>query len=239
MNGCWNPWHGCKKYSEGCLHCYMYRRDESIGKNPAVISKTGDYLLPLKKSRAGEYKIPDGSTVFTCMTSDFFLEEADIWRPDAWRAIKERPNVTFRIITKRIARFEQCLPPDWGSGYENVGIICTVENQKQCDLRLSAFLSAPICWKAIGCEPMLSQIDLEKYLDDSIRLVLCGGESGPEARECRFEWVLNLREQCFRQKIPFYFKQTGANFVKNGKRYHIERRLQGSQARKAGLDLHF
>jgi len=82
----WNPWHGCHKISPGCQNCYVYRRDESIGKDASIVTKTGDFYLPLKKNRQKEYKLqPQNGSVFTCMTSDFFLEEADEWRPECWR----------------------------------------------------------------------------------------------------------------------------------------------------------
>ncbi len=236
MEGCWNPWHGCKKYSEGCKNCYVYRRDESIGKDASVIERNAEFNLPLKKKKDGTYKIPSGETVFTCMTSDFFLEEADIWRDDAWKIIKERSDVFFMIITKRIVRFKDCLPDDWGDGYDNVGIMCTVENQKQCDIRLPIFKEAPVKHKFIGCEPLLTDINMEKYLDSSILQVSCGGESGPDARDCNYDWILNIREQCIRKGVPFHFKQTGANFIKDGKQYKIERKLQGKQAKKANID---
>ena len=45
----WNPWHGCHKISPGCKHCYVYRRDESIGKDASVVAKTGDYDLPRRQ----------------------------------------------------------------------------------------------------------------------------------------------------------------------------------------------
>ena len=77
---------------------------------------------------------------------------------------------------------------------------------------------------------------MEKYIDKSILQVSCGGESGPEARECDYNWVLNIREQCIRKGVPFHFKQTGANFIKDGKHYKIERRLQSKQAKKANID---
>ena len=109
----WNPWHGCHKISAGCANCYVYRRDESIGKDASVIAKTGDYGLPLKKNRQGEYKITaDDGIVFTCMTSDFFLDEADEWRQGCWDIIRVRNDLQFHIITKRIDRFEQCIPSD-------------------------------------------------------------------------------------------------------------------------------
>ena len=74
MNDIWNPWHGCHKISPGCANCYVYRRDESIGKDASVVAKTGDYDLPIKKNRQGQYKLTavDG-VIYTCMTSDFCL----------------------------------------------------------------------------------------------------------------------------------------------------------------------
>lgn len=75
----WNPWHGCIKYSEGCTHCYVFRRDESIGRNAEEVFRTKDFDLPLRKTRTGDYKIPSGTRVYLCMTSDFFLDVADPW----------------------------------------------------------------------------------------------------------------------------------------------------------------
>lgn len=236
MNGCWNPWHGCKKYSEGCKNCYVYRRDEEIGKDASIITKTADFSLPLKKDRNGNYKIKSGETVFTCMTSDFFIEEADGWRDEIWQIIKKRSDVFFMIITKRIVRFKECIPDDWGNGYDNVGIICTVENQKQCDIRLPIFNELPIKHKFIGCEPLLTDIDMKKYLSPEIIQVSCGGESGIGARECNFDWVLHIREQCIENNVKFHFKQTGANFTKDGKNYKIERKYQSIQAKKANIN---
>ena len=137
----WNPWHGCHKISPGCQNCYVYRRDESIGKDASIVTKTGDFYLPLKKNRQKEYKLqPQNGSVFTCMTSDFFLEEADEWRPECWRMIRERSDLRFAIITKRIHRFMECIPDDWGEGYPNVSVYCTVENQQMADYRLPIYL---------------------------------------------------------------------------------------------------
>ena len=63
-----------------------------------------------------------------------------------------------------------------------------------------------------------------------------GGESGPEARVCDYEWVLQLREQCVATDIPFCYHQTGARLMKDGRLYRIPRLWQHIQARKAGLD---
>lgn len=234
----WNPWHGCKKISPGCLNCYVYRRDESIGKDASIVTKTGDYNLPLKRNRQKEYKLQaSGGTVFTCMTSDFFLEEADEWRPECWRMMKARSDLRFAIITKRIHRFMDCIPEDWGDGYPNVTVYCTVENQEMADFRLPIYINLPIKSRHICHEPMLEAINIEPYLaSGKIDYVLCGGESGPKARPCHYEWVLATREQCMKYGVRFHFKQTGAVFVMKGKTYHIERKYQESQAAKAGID---
>ena len=233
----WNPWHGCRKISPGCANCYVYRRDESIGKDAAVIAKTGDYSLPLKKNRQGDYKLSakDG-TVYACMTSDFFLEEADAWRPGCWDMIRERKDLSFHIITKRIDRFEQCAPPDWGEGWENVTIASTCEDQARLDHRLPILLSLPIKHRQVISEPMLEEIHMEQYLATGlIEHVTCGGESGEHARPCKLDWILEVRRACMKFDVPFTFKQTGAVFIKDGKTYHIERKYQMPQAKKSGL----
>lgn len=80
------------------------------------------------KNAKGEYHIKPGKIVATCFATDFFLPEADEWRKEAWAMIKERSDLDFLILTKRIDRFLESLPSDWGDGYDNVNIGCTVEN---------------------------------------------------------------------------------------------------------------
>ena len=86
----WNPWHGCHKKSAGCLNCYMFRRDSLYDKDSNIVSKTKDFDLAIRKNKKGEYKIPSNEVVYTCMTSDFFIPEADLWRDLIWQMIKER-----------------------------------------------------------------------------------------------------------------------------------------------------
>lgn len=231
----WNPWHGCRKYSEGCENCYVYRRDGSVGRDASDITKNSTFSLPLQKGRDGSFKIHDGATVWCCMTSDFFLDYADKWRSGIWDIIRTRNNVRFNIITKRITRFYDCIPDDWGEGWENVSIFCTCENRKRVLERLPFFTSLPIKHKHIVCEPLLERVNLLPYLK-GIETVTAGGESGINARECDFDWMLDLRAQCIEANVTFNFKQTGANFIKNGKRYSVLRRFQHSQARSAGIN---
>ena len=236
MSSIWNPWHGCHKISEGCKNCYVYRQDAKFEKDSSIVTKNSTFDLPIRKKRNGEYKIPSGELVYTCFTSDFFVEEADEWRKKVWSIIKQRNNLKFFIITKRIHRFNVSLPLDWNSGYENVIIACTIENQKQADIRLPIYLDLPIKHKIIVASPLIENIDISKYLNNSIEEVTVGGESGTNARICRFSWVLNIRNQCIDSKIPFQFHQTGALFEKGGKIYKIPRKFQHSQARKANIN---
>ena len=90
--------------------------------------------------------------------------------------------------------------------------------------------------KSILCEPLLGPIELSPWLTQEIEEVSAGGESGPEARVCRYEWVQDLSRQCHRAGVPFHFRQTGALFEKDGRLYRIPRQYQSSQARKAGID---
>lgn len=235
----WNPWHGCHKKSPGCLNCYMFRRDVMFEKDSNIVEKTSTFDLIIKKKKDGSYKIKaEDSVVYICMTSDFFIEEADEWRKEIWKMVKSRPDLNFYIITKRIERFNVSLPEDWNDGYENVTICSTCENQKMADERLSILLSLPIKHREVIHEPMLEKIDIDKYLKSkNIEKVICGGESGSNARPCNYDWILNTREQCLKNNVKFYFKQTGANFIMNGKTYKVERKNQLKQAHKANIDL--
>lgn len=232
----WNPWHGCKKYSEGCQNCYVYRRDDSVGRDASMVAKTSSFDEPVKLNKDKKYKISSGENVYACMTSDFFIDEADNWRDEAWRMIYQRCDVHFNIITKRIARAKECLPENWGSGYENVTIGCTVENQKQADIRLHVFKDFPSKHKFIICEPLLEDIDMSKFLGAWVSYVSVGGESGQNARICNYDWVLSIRKQCADANVSFIFRQTGANFIKDGRLYKIPRYMQQYQAKRANID---
>lgn len=237
----WNPFHGCHKISPGCMHCYVYRRDREFGKDSTIVTKTTNFSLPLQKNRRGEYKLcPEEESVFCCMTSDFFLDDADPWRRDLWAMIRERSDLSFIIITKRIQRFLVELPDDWGTGYPNVTILCTCEDQIRADGRLAYFLQLPVLHKGIICEPLLEQIDLRTALaSGQIESVTCGGESGDDGRLCDYAWVLDLMNQCVAADVPFHFKQTGTNFKRGNRIYRIERKDQMVQAAKAGIDYRY
>jgi len=126
-----------------------------------------------------------------------------------------------------------CLPPDWGAGWDNVTVGVTCETQEIADFRLAVLKKCPIKHKIIIHEPILTHIDISAFLEADIEQVIAGGESGEEARPCHYAWILSLKDQCQKANVDFYFKQTGAIFVKDGKTYRIPRSLQHAQAQKA------
>ncbi len=233
MEVTYNCWHGCHKKSEGCMHCYVYRRDESIGKDANIVYKTASFNMPVRRKRNGEYRYPGGTEFMMCFSSDFFIEEADAWRKDVLCFIKERSDCSFMCITKRPERIKECIP-DLGS-YHNLYIYCTMENQKRFDERCPIYLDLDLQRKGVMIEPMLESIDMSRYID-KIDLVSVGGESGMDARVIDFEWVKDIKAQCKKAHVGFLFHQTGARIIVNDKLYNIPRSLQHSQARKAFKD---
>ena len=96
----WNPWHGCHKLSTGCRHCYVYRGDSKHGKDSSIITKTGQFNLPVRRKKDKTYKIPSGNLVYTCFTSDFLIEEADEWRIEAWKMMRERYDLHRLLLSE-------------------------------------------------------------------------------------------------------------------------------------------
>ena len=232
----WRPWRGCHKYSEGCKYCYIHKGDLKRGIDTNEIIRSDKFYAPIEKKKSGEYKMKSGQLVFLCFSTDFLLEEADVWRAECWNIIKERSDLHFMFLTKRIERFKQCIPEDWYDGYDNVTVGCTVENQDIADYRLSLFSDMPIKHKNIVCQPLLEQIDIEKYLE-GIELVVVGGESDRNARPLNYDWVLELRNQCLRKNTHFDFRQCGTHFIKDKKEYTLATKDLCSQARKAMINL--
>ena len=233
----WNPWHGCHKVSEGCAHCYMYFLDGKRGIDTSRVFRTDNFDLPLQRKRDGSFRIAPGMQLYVGLSTDFFVEEADRWRDEAWDIIRKRPDVVFRLLTKRAYRIRECLPDDWGDGYENVMLQVTTENQVRADERLSILLDIPAKHKGFMAAPFIGEVDAETYLaSGQFEEVLCGGENYDGARPCHYEWVKRLSDQCRKHDVTFDFIETGTVFVKDGKTYHIpEKRQQSVQAFKSGL----
>lgn len=231
----WNPWRGCHKYSEGCRYCYIHKGDARRGVDTNQIIKTKGFDAPIQMKPDGTYRMKRGQLVYLCFSTDFLLEDADMWRGACWEMIHQRTDLHFLFLTKRIQRFLECIPPDWGQGYENVTVGCTVENQTCADARLSLFTQLPIKHKNIICQPLIGPLEISKYLNN-IELVVVGGESDRNARPLDYAWVLSIREQCIQHGIHFEFRQCGTHFIKDKRTYTLQVKDLCSQAKKANIN---
>jgi len=201
----WNPWRGCLKVSPGCKICYMYRDQTRYGKNPAEVVRA----KPTTFNAPQRWKEP--AHVFTCSWSDWFIEEADEYRPEAWEIIKNTPHLIYQILTKRPENIAGRLPADWGAGYPNVWLGVSVESQEYADERIPTLLEQPAALHFLSIEPLLSEVTLnntDEWLN-KVGWVIVGGESGGGYRPMEPAWALSVRDQCGAYGVPFFFKQHG------------------------------
>jgi protein gp37 len=217
-----NFWHGCKKVSQGCKYCYMFRDKVRYGQDGTNVQRSKNETF----FRALKWKEP--RRIFTCSWSDFFIKEADEWRAEAWKVIKDTPQHQWLILTKRPERILQCLPKDWGDkGYENVWLGVSVENQKTADNRILKLFEVPCKIRFLSVEPLLAPINLNPYLaleiDHKIiypiHWVIIGGESGNDTGEfkyrvCKTDWMKDIVKQCSDREIPIFMKQLGTSIAK-------------------------
>jgi protein gp37 len=208
----WNPWQGCPKKSEGCANCYMYARAAHRGLRPSEVARS-------KTTFNAPLKMQGPARVFVCSLSDFWLEEADRWRYEAWAVMRRAPGLTYLILTKWPENMARRLPPDWGvGGWQNVWLGVTVESDRHYD-RLDILAETPAAVRFVSCEPLLTPLDLTPWLGDgTLDWVITGGESPGEDGKCRRAesgWFAEIRDQCLDFDVPFCHKQ-------NGGRRHFE-----------------
>jgi len=201
----WNPVTGCTKVSPGCLNCYaerMTRRLQAMGQpnykhgfNVAVHSRSLQQPLVLKKPQM--IFVNSMSDLFhDKVPSEFILRVFDVMDKAFWH--------TYQILTKRADRLiEMDALIDWpdnvwmGVSVETSDYKNRIELLKRCGAKV----------KFLSCEPLLGS--LGKLDLKGIDWVIAGGESGPGARPVDPEWVEEIRDQCLKAKVPFFFKQWG------------------------------
>lgn len=214
----WNPVTGCSKISPGCANCYAermakrlqamgqpnYRKGFQVTLHPELLEAP----LRWKKSR----------TVFVNSMSDLFHRDVTFpFIAQTFDVMSQALQHRFQILTKRSQRLRQYssrLP--WS---ENIWMGVTVETA-DFTFRIDHLRQTEAAVKFLSLEPLLGPMDDLDF--EGINWVIVGGESGPKARPMREEWVLNIRDQCIENGVPFFFKQWGdVNKKKNG------RKLQG------------
>ncbi len=201
----WNPITGCVKISPGCMHCYaerMAKRLQLMGQpnyaNGFKLALHEHALeLPLK------WKKPQ--TIFVNSMSDLFLKDVPgEFIKRVFDVMGRAPQHTFQVLTKRADRLHALSSElTWRP---NIWMGVTVENSDYTH-RIDHLRQTGAYLKFLSIEPLLGPIP-HLYLD-GIDWVIVGGESGPGARPMRPEWVMDIRNQCKKAGVPFFFKQWG------------------------------
>lgn len=226
-----NPWLGCSKVSPACTHCYAEswaKRSGLVqwGDNPRRKTTNSYWRQPLKWNAQAE-GAPIRPRVFCASLADVFEDRAELldYRAQLFALlIKQTPNLDWLLLTKRPENIKAMLPDDWGTGYQNVWLGTTAENQRYAEERIPELLTVPAKIRFLSLEPLLGPIDLnslsdlehheERYYSAlrnhvSIDWVIVGGESGGGARPMEAQWVRWLRGQCRMAGVKFLFKQWG------------------------------
>lgn len=233
----WSPWIGCQKVGPGCDHCYAEALNKRAGHDnwgpgaPRRRTSVAYWKQPMRWNGQGK------ATVFPSMCDPFDNAVDDGWRADFAQVIRETPNLTWLLLTKRIGNAHAMLSAMFPEGVpENVWIGATVVDQDEAErdviklIALKGMLGISIIFLSI--EPMLGEIDLARLqlasgkmlnaftgieIDDlgecgwgiGVDQVICGGESGGQARPMHPDWPRSLRDQCAFAHVPFLFKQWG------------------------------
>jgi len=210
----WNPVTGCTKVSPGCKHCYaerMAKRLKAMGQpnyvNGFTLTLHEKVLdLPLKWKKPRMIFVNSMSDLFHEEVPEWFIEKAfDVMRRAHWHQ--------FQVLTKRSERLLELSPtiawPDnvWmGVSVECLDYVARIDDLRETGANI----------KFVSFEPLLGPL-VELKLR-GIDWAIVGGESGPKARPMERQWVMDIKAQCQREGVPFFFKQWGGkNKKKSGR----------------------
>ncbi len=237
-NHTFNPWFGCTKVSPACKHCYaetLTKRTGLVVWGPQAerrISSEANWRQPLKWEKDARNN-GGNPRVFCASLADVFEDRPEVkeTRERLWDLIDRTQCLRWLLLTKRPENIAGMLPKYWGDGWANVWLGTTVEDQQRADERIPHLLRTPAAKRFLSVEPMLGPVDVTRIefrkatwydaLRDhdgfgllgaehmAIDWVICGGESGRNARPMHPDWARSLRDQCAAAGVPFFFKQWG------------------------------
>lgn len=201
----WNPLTGCTKISPGCKHCYaerMAKRLKAMGQ-PNYVNGFKLTMHPQALEKPLEWKTPQ--VIFVNSMSDLFHKDVPLeFIQSVFDVMKRAHWHQFQVLTKRSERLLELSPYlEWtdniwmGVSVENVDYTFRIDHLRKTDAKI----------KFLSVEPLLGPIS--KMNLKGINWVIAGGESGPGARPLEREWVVGIRDQCLKAKVPFFFKQWG------------------------------
>jgi protein gp37 len=215
----WNPVRGCTKISPGCKHCYAEVFAERFRGVPGHPYEQGFdlRLVPEKLEEPLKWKAP--RLIFVNSMSDLF----QVGVPDEYIArvaavMHTATWHTFQVLTKRAERMRRLLNTklQFGAHSSHIWWGVSVEDQKYGVPRIEELRNANVAMRFLSVEPLLEDVGLLNL--SGIHWVIVGGESGPGARPMRKEWVLSIKDQCRKARVPFFFKQWGGvRKAKNGR----------------------
>lgn len=206
-----NPWIGCQKVSPGCDNCYAealmdkrYRKVEWGPHGERKRTSEANWKLPLRWAKQANGHRP---RVFCASLADVFDNQAPMkWRADLWSLIQQTPQLDWLLLTKRPENIARMLPYR-GWSPPNVWLGTTAENQEQATKRGRILREIPATVRFFSCEPLLSDIDFEPETLMALDWIICGGESGHEARMMQEWWAEHIRDQSRTAGVHFFMKQ--------------------------------
>jgi protein gp37 len=218
----WNPTTGCTKISAGCKYCYaevMSRRLHAMGIEKY---KDGFELRIHEDALLIPYGWKSPKIVFVNSMSDMFHKDVPLsFIQKVFKTMNENPQHTFQVLTKRadiLLKYHKELT--WT---HNIWMGVSVENEKVMQ-RIDLLRKTDAIVKFLSCEPLIGPIP--KMNLKGIHWVIVGGESGRKPRPMNVDWVLDIQDQCTKNKVAFFFKQWGGTNKKksgrelNGKQYN-------------------
>jgi protein gp37 len=213
-NATWNPVTGCNKVSPGCKHCYaeiMARRLKAMGmaayKDGFKLTLQPDKLdAPLGWSKP--------KLIFVNSMADLFHKDVPVeYIQDVFKVMGMASWHQYQVLTKRAERLEEVSEKlEW---HNNVWMGVSVESSDYL-FRIDHLRRTKAKIKFLSVEPLLGP--LPRMNLKGIDWVIVGGESGPGARPMSPEWVIDIKNQCKKANVPFFFKQWGGvRKVKTGR----------------------
>jgi protein gp37 len=206
----WNPVRGCTKISPGCAYCYAETFAERFRGVPGHPFEFGFDLRLVSEKLGDPLRWESPRTIFVNSMSDLFHPDVpDEYIEKVARVMVAASWHTYQILTKRAGRMQQLLKGkmNFAAKQNHIWWGVSVENRKHGLPRVETLRKSPAQVRFLSIEPLLEflgPLDLK-----GINWVIVGGESGPGARPMNIEWVRDIRDQCRKAKVAFFFKQWG------------------------------
>ena len=215
-----NPWIGCQKVSAGCRNCYAARENDHYhwvnewGKNYRRTSEA-NWRKPIQWAKQAA---KDGviRRVFCASLADVFDENvSQDWRNDLWHLIDETNHIgglEWLVLTKRPENIRKMT---FGFMPNNIRMGITAEDQDNYNRRYTQLIRSWDGKNFVSYEPAIGSLvigEMRPFINgipdhDKVNWVICGSESGTNARPFDIDWARSVRDQCVAAKIPFFLKQ--------------------------------